>query len=81
VPPFFNDTCEIAYGYQQPCEPVMTDAVMEVLGAVGGVCIALAILQLATMAVTIYLIRQMPKGGRRDDDVEMPEPQEMIDEE
>ena len=79
IPPYFNNTCVAVKGFNQPCEPVIIDSVLQALGAVGGVAIAVAILELFTIAITIYLIRAVPKGGKSNSD--MPPPQEMIDEE
>ena len=79
MPPFYNNTCVLIKNFTQPCQQVMTDAVIQSLGAIGGVCIALAILELFMLGITIYMIRNVPRS--RKDDLDMPPAQEMIDEE
>jgi hypothetical protein len=78
VPPYYNNTCVQVKNFTQPCEQVMTDAVVQSLGAIGGACIALAIIQLFMLAITLYMIRAVPRS--RKDDLDMPPPTELNDE-
>lgn len=65
VPPYTNNTCILTKGFNQPCSSSIDTALMNSLQITGGVGIALAIIEIATIILTLVLIIKIPAGGAR----------------
>jgi len=63
VPPYTNNTCILTKNYTTSCAAAVDQALNNSLQITGGVGIALAILQIATIILTLVLIVKIPAGG------------------
>lgn len=83
IPPYTNNTCVLTKGFHQACSTTIDAALTNSLQITGGVGIALAVIEIATIILTLVLIIKIPSGSRaaRRDDANAGVMEELHDEE
>jgi len=71
VPTYYNLTCSDVHKFTSPCSSAVDNALSSSYQAIGGIGVAIAVLQIATIILTLVLIVKIPPGGsarRRDNE-------------